>query len=118
MTETCMKSKIVDSVKTTAQIKYENKMNRYIANRERKMEKAIKKIKFRKQKQTKIKRGTNYVEAEIRNPFFIYAFKITNIRTKHIYYKVGKADKPLKRIGEWVTGINKKLGKDLLELNL
>ena len=114
MTETCMKSKIVDSVKTTAQIKYENKMNRYIANRERKMEKAIKKIKFRKQKQTKIKRGTNYVEAEIRNPFFIYVFKITNIRTKHIYYKVGKADKPLKRIGEWVTGINKKLGKDIV----
>jgi hypothetical protein len=114
MTETCMKPEIVNGIKTTAQIKYENKINRYNTNRDRKAEKAMRKLnKNINNSQSKNKRWVNYVDAEIRNSFFIYVFKIINSRTKRIDYKVGKADKPLKRIGEWVTGINKKLGKDI-----
>ena len=107
MAETCMKPEIVNSAKTAAQIKYENKMDRYNANREKRIENVMRKL------NKKLKRGVNYVEAEIRSPFFIYVFKIINTRTNRIDYKVGKADKPLKRIGDWVKGINKKLGKDV-----
>lgn len=107
MTETCIKPEIVNGVKTTAQIKYENKMDRYNANREKRVEKVMRKL------NKKLKRGVNYVDAEVRSPFFIYVFKIINTRTNRIDYKVGKADKPLKRIEDWVKGINKKLGKDV-----
>ena len=44
MIETCMKPEIVDSVKTIAQIKYENKMNRYNANREKRVENVMRKL--------------------------------------------------------------------------
>lgn len=121
MTEICMKQEkqeIVNSVKTKAQIKYENKMSRYNSNIEKKYEKVM--IELNKElnnSKTKNKRGVNYVDASdavLRNPFWIYAFKIINTRTNRIDYKVGKADKPLKRIGDWVKGINKKIGKHIV----
>jgi hypothetical protein len=98
MNATCMCPEVETGVKTTAQKKYEDKMARYNANKERKEKKAMEQLNNlsklngntnNKQKQSKPKRGTNNIEVGVRDPFYLYCFKIINKRTMNIYYKIG-----------------------------
>lgn len=114
MNEICMCPDVVNSVKTKAQTKYDEKMERYNANKKRKEEKALSQLnkppKSKLNTKNKHKKGTNNVEVSVRDPYWLYGFKIINKQTREIHYKIGKADVPIKRISQWLSKIKKKLG--------